>query len=336
MSSQKNRYKQYSLISIIAIVQFLFSACSTADVYTSSNKNLVNFMNGNNQLSLVTYNIKAVYKKEENQVDTLMRFVKDGKYDFVLFQELFNESTRDYILENTDTTFYRTIISRIDYNSFPEFLFQDAGLFMMSRFPLISLSDIDFGDDVKESNGVIHRILKKEMSHTYDWLANKSVLGALFKITDSTKLFLFATHVQAIGSMEIKNFQMEQIRDFIKNAVSKVVNSGLVKFSKNLVVILAGDFNSDAYNFERYQNLLALLDNPRDLDMEYNGNKKDYTFRFGSGRASRRFDYILAYDSINSLQLKRVTIKSISAYDLKDKNNASISDHSSLRSLIDF
>ncbi len=328
------KLKKFFYLLPLLVILFLFSACSTADVFTSSNKNMVNFINGNNQISLVTFNIKGVYKKEENQVDTLMKFVKDGKYDFVLFQELFNESTRDYILENTDTTFYKTIISRIDYNSFPEFLFQDAGLFMMSRFPLISLSDIDFGDDVKESNGVIHMILKKEMSHTYDWLANKSVLGALFRISDSTKLFLFTTHVQAIGSMEIKNFQLEQIRDFIKNAVLKVVDSGLVKSSENLVVLLAGDFNSDAYNFERDQNLIKLLDNPRDLDKEFNGSKKDYTFRFGSGRGSRRFDYILAYDTIDSLKLRRVTTESIDAYDLKDSSNASISDHSALRTVI--
>jgi len=315
-------------------VQFLFYSCSTADVYTSSNKNMLNFNNRSNEISLVTYNIKAVYKKEENQVDTLMKFVNDGKFDFVLFQELFNESTRDYVLENTDTSFYRTIISRIDYNSFPEFLFQDAGLYMMSRFPLISLSNIDFGEDVKESNGVIHMILKKEMSHTYDWLANKSVLGALFNITDSTKLFLFTTHVQAIGSMEIKNFQLEQIRDFIKNAVLKVVKSKLVNSPKNLVVLLAGDFNSDAYNYQRDKNLIRLLDNPRDLDKEFNGNKRNYTFRFSHGRGSRRFDYILANDTIDSFQLRRVTAESVSAYDLKDNNNVSISDHSALRAVI--
>ena len=99
-------------------------------------------------------------------------------------------------------------------------------------------------------------------------------------------------------------------------------------------MLLAGDFNSDAYNFQRDQNLIRLLDNPRDLDKEFNGNKRNYTFRFSHGRGSRRFDYILAYDTIDSLQLRRVTAESVGAYDLKDNKNVSISDHSALRAII--
>ncbi len=329
----KYNFKFYFIrILILFIVPLLYS-CSTADVYTSSNNN-ANLPSKIDKINLVTYNIKAVYAKDESQIDKLMDFVNEGKYDFVLFQELFNEGTRDYIIEKTDTNFYRSIISRIDYNSFPEFIFQDAGLYMMSKFPLVDLSDLEFDDDIHQSNGVIHMILKKEISHTNDFLANKSILGALFNISDSTKLFLFETHVQAIGSMEVKNFQMEQIKKFIWNAVSIVIDSGIVKSPDNLAVMLAGDFNSDAYSSERYANLLHLLGNPRDLDMEYNGEKKDYTFSFGPNRPMRRFDYIFSYDEIESFKLKRLTTQSISAFDVKDDNNVSISDHSALRSII--
>ncbi len=332
----KNKYKHFFILTVIFSSALSFFSCSTADVYENANKNLVNFVNGDNQISLITYNIKAVYAKEENQLDSLMKFVNKGKYDFVLFQELFNEWTRDYIIEKTDTNFYRSIISRIDYNSFPEFIFQDAGLFMMSRFPIVDLTNLEFDDDIHQSNGVIHMILKKEISHTNDFLANKSILGALFSITDSTKLFLFETHVQAIGSMEVKNFQMEQIREFIRHSVSVVIDSGLVASSENLAVILAGDFNSDAYNTERYSNLLRLLGNPRDLDMEYNGENKDFTFSFGSNRPMRRFDYIFSYDNIDSFKLKKITAQSINASDVEDENNVSISDHRALRAVLKF
>lgn len=324
------------LINIIlstALVLLLIS-CSSADVFTGSLKSHVGFINGNDNISMVTYNIKAIYEKEEEQVDKVMEFVNDEKYDFVLFQELFNESTRDYIIEETDTNIYRSIISRVDYNSFPAFIFQDAGLFMMGRYPIVDLSEVEFDDDICQSNGVIHMILEKEFSKTNDFLANKSVLGALFEINDSTQLFLFTTHVQAIGSMEHKNFQMEQIRGFIKNAVDRVLASGTVRSSENLAVILAGDFNSNAYSYERFENMLKLLGGPRDLHMEHNGNKQEYTFKFRSGRPSRRFDYILAYDFIDSTPLKKVTANSSNAIDLKDNTGESISDHSALRAHI--
>ncbi len=321
-----------SFLVLISII--LAASCSSADVFTGASKNPVSFINGNDNISMVTYNIKAIYEKEEEQVDKVMEFVNDEKYDFVLFQELFNESTRDYILEKTDTSFYRSIISRVDYNSFPAFIFQDAGLFMMGRYPIIDLSEVEFDDDICQSNGVIHMILDKEFSKTNDFLANKSVLGALFEINDSTQLFLFTTHVQAIGSREHKNFQMEQIRGFIENAVERVLSSGTVKSSENLAVILAGDFNNNAYSFERFQNMLKLLGSPKDLHMEHNGNKQEYTFRFRSGRPSRRFDYILAYDFINSLPLKKVYAGSSNVVDLKDNTGESISDHSALRAVI--
>ena len=332
MFAAKNKIPLYIILTAAGIL--LAVSCSSADVFTGASKNPVSFINGDDNISLVTYNIKAIYEKEEEQIDKVMDFVNDEKYDFVLFQELFNESTRDYILEKTDTNFYRSIISRVDYNSFPAFIFQDAGLFMMGRYPIIDLSEVEFDDDICQSNGVVHMILEKEFSKTNDFLANKSVLGALFNINDSSQVFLFTTHVQAIGSREHKNFQMEQIREFIENAVEGVLASGIVKSSENLAVILAGDFNNNAYSFERFNNMLKLLGGPKDLHMEHNGNKQEYTFRFRSGRPSRRFDYILAYDFVNSFPLKKVYASSSNAVDLQDDNGESISDHSALRAVI--
>ncbi len=164
-------------------------SCSSIDYFnrpiTSSN-----ILNQNtDEISLLTYNIKAIYEKEESQIESLMSFVNDNQFDFVVFQELFDESTRGIIMEKAEPGFY-TFISRVDYNSFPEFIFQDAGLFMMSRYPRVDLSQIDFGDDIKNSNGVIHMILEKEFSSTNDFLANKSILGALFSINDTIQLFM--------------------------------------------------------------------------------------------------------------------------------------------------
>lgn len=287
-----------------------------------------------NQINLVTYNIKAIYDKEENQINNLMEFVRSEGFDFVLFQELFDESVRDEIIEKTNTDQFSTIISRVDYNSFPEFIFQDAGLFMMSRYPRIDLSEVEFGGEIKNSNGVIHMILEKEISKTNDFLANKSVLGSLFSINDSTQLFLFTTHVQAIGTREHKEFQLSQIKNFIGAAVEGIIASETTKSYKNLVVLLAGDFNSNAYSYDRYKRLNLLLGNPRDLHMEYHGSNKEYTFGFRSRKPSRRYDYIFSYDQIGEKELRQVKISSIGVKNVLDDSSNSISDHLALEATL--
>jgi endonuclease/exonuclease/phosphatase family metal-dependent hydrolase len=317
----------------IAILLFMITSCSTID-YMNNGDEQLKTNREKDEISLLTYNIKAIHDKEEGQIDSLMRYISKEKFDFVLFQELFDESTRDEIIEKSDNSFYSTIIARVDYNSFPEFLFQDAGLYMMSSYPRIDLSEIEFGDDVKNSNGIVHMILDKEMSRTNDFLANKSVMGALFAINDTTRLFLFNTHVQAIGTREHKLFQMKQIYSFINMTVTKVVQSPFVNTPENLVVILAGDFNSNAYSPESFRAMLNVLGKPRDLHMEFNGNKQEYTWRFRSSSRPRRFDYILAYNRLNSNSFKKIAATTINAIDVKDDRNNSISDHKALKANI--
>jgi len=322
-------------LSKILIVVFLLImiSCSTIDYMNNGNNHLKPNRSGN-EISLFTYNIKAIYDKKEGQIDSLMGYITKEKFDFVLFQELFDESTRDEIIDKSDTSFYSTIISRVDYNSFPEFIFQDAGLYMMASYPRIDLSEIEFGEDVKNSNGIVHMILEKEISKTNDYLANKSVMGSLFAINDTTRLFLFSTHVQAIGTREHKQFQMKQIYSFIDTTVTKVVKSRFVNSSENLIVILAGDFNSNAYSLESFRAMQNILGNPRDLHMEFNGNKQEYTWRFRSNSRPRRFDYILAYDSLSTNTFKKVAATYINTKDVKDDQNNSISDHKALKANI--
>ena len=272
--------------------------------------------------------------KEQGEVDNLMNYINSEGFNFVMFQELFNESNRDHIIEHTDTNHFKTIISRVDYNSFPELIFQDAGLFMMSSYPRIDLTDIEFEGGIKNSNGVIHMILDKEMSRSNDFLANKSVMGALFDIDNTTKLFLFTTHVQALGTTEHKELQLTQIKNFIDVSVEEVLKSGIVKSADELVVVLAGDFNSNAYSEERFTRMQSLLGYPRDLHKEFHGDKQEHTFRFGSNNASRRFDYIMAYDSIGSAVLRNVEAESIGTIDIKDDAGNSISDHLGLKAAL--
>ena len=327
---------KYTLLTILLVgICFNFISCTTVDYFTFANIPHSSKIVGSNQISLITYNIKAIYEKEKNQIDKLMEYVNSEQFDFVIFQELFNERTRDYIINRANTTHYSTIVARVDYNSIPEFIFQDAGLFLMGSHPRIDLSNIEFDGDIHNSSGAIHMLLKKEISKTNDFLANKSILGILFEINENTKLFLFTTHVQAIGTTENKEAQLKQIKTFIDTAVDSVLKSGTVKSSKNLVVLLAGDFNSNAYDKERFKRMESILGYPRDLHREFNGEKEEYTFRFNQSNATRRFDYILAYDSIGQIPLKKVSVQSIGVIDIVDDENNSISDHLGLRAVIE-
>lgn len=323
------------LFGISLILLLTLAACSTIDYisYTVPSHGSKKINPG--QISLITYNIKAIYEKEKNEIDNLMNYINGENFDFVIFQELFNESTRDYIIEKTNTNHFNTIIARVDYNSFPELIFQDAGLFLMSSYPRTDLSEIDFGGDIKNSNGIIHMILDKEISRSNDFLANKSVLGTLFELDDDTRLFLFTTHVQALGTLEHKELQFEQIRNFVERAVEKVLLSDLVKSAEDLIVILAGDFNSDAYNQDRFARMQNILGFTRDLHKDFHGEKQEHTFRFGSSSASRRFDYILAYDKIREKEFRKVSVQSINTIDITDDNDASISDHLGLKAVLE-
>lgn len=334
MKLSSNNFFAVLLLFLMCVIAITVISCSTVDYISFPQQFHGSKIIGRNEIKLITYNIKAIYEKEEDQVDSLVSVINKEKFDFVIFQELFDESTRDDIVEKADKSHYKTVIARIDYNSFPEFIFQDAGLFMLSSCPRIDLSEVDFGDDIKNSNGVIHSILEKEISKTNDFLANKSVMGALFKINDDTELFLFTTHVQAIGSTEIKERQLEQISTFIEEAVNGVLNSGKIKSSQNMIVLLAGDFNSNAYDKERIGRLESILNFPRDLHKEFHGDKEEHTFRFSSRNASRRFDYIFAYDSLNQTKFKRVGVQSINAIDIKGKDSLSISDHLGLSGIL--
>ena len=113
-----------------------------------------------------------------------------------------------------------------------------------------------------------------------------------------------------------------------------VLKSGIVKSAEELIVVLAGDFNSNAYSEERFSRMQSLLGYPRDLHKEFHGEKQEHTFRFGSDNASRRFDYIMAYDSIGSAALRNVEVESIGTIDIKDDAGNSISDHLGLKAAL--
>lgn len=320
----------------IGLSFLLFSSCRPPIKYTGIKNDPIKNKIESNQFSIFTYNIKALFGKNKKNLKVLTDYLNDQKYDFILIQELFDEDARQFILEETNLNIYQKTISRVDYESFPELLFQDSGLFVKSKFPQIDLSSVDFGSEVYKTNGSIHFPLHKEMSVSIDFLANKSILGSLFQINDSTKLFLFTTHVQALGSGAHKRKQLGQVKNFIGRAVTSILREKLIEDPKNLIVLLTGDFNSDAYNNERMELLNRFLGNPRDLHKEFNKEKKEYTMFFNMMNFKARFDYIFAYDSLGSIPFKKIEVNSINATDIKNGSEESLSDHHALKAVIEF
>jgi len=315
-------------IIVIFFALTLFSACS------SSHQNFIPKINdkvvadkSQNEISIITYNIQALWEKEDYKVKSLTKYLNQSKYDFVTMQEVFDEDNRNSIVSNLDHSFYKTLIPRVDYDCFPANISQDAGLFSASRFPMVDLSSYNFGEDVKFTNGAINQMLSKFASVSLDFLANKSVLGSLYEINDSTKLFLFTTHLQLFSSVYHKASQVNQIRSFITDAVSEAVEKKVVNSPANLVVLLTGDFNYNAYEKGDIELLKRFLGNPRDLHQEFNGEVYEYTKIIEWIGLYGRFDYIFAYDKIGAVPMRKVYINSISVTDVIDKNEESVSDH---------
>ncbi|NNG27486.1 MAG: hypothetical protein HKM87_08165 [Ignavibacteriaceae bacterium] len=314
------------IISIF-VLTFL-SACS------SSHQNFIPKINdkvvtddNKNEISIITYNIQALWEKEDEKVARLIQYLNETKYDFVAMQEVFDEDNRDSLVENLDRSFYKALVPRVDYDCFPSNLSQDAGLFLASRFPMVDLSKYNFGEEVRFSNGAIHQMLPKFASISLDFLANKSVTGSLLQINDSTKLFLFTTHLQLFSSVYHKAAQVNQIRSFITDAVSKVVEKNIVNSPTNLIVLLTGDFNYNAYDENDIEILKKFLGNPRDLHQEFNGEVHEYTKILEWIGLYGRFDYIFAYDRIGSVPMRKVRINSINVTDVIDSEEESVSDH---------
>ena len=313
---------------ILFFVLILLSACS------SSHQNFIPKINdkvatdySKNEISIISYNIGALWGKDEEKVEGLVKYLNEMKFDFVAMQEVFDEDTRDGLIGNIDSSIYKSLVPRVDYDCFPSNMAQDAGLFSASRYPIVDLSKYDFGEETKFSNGAIHQMLSKYVSISFDFLANKSVLGSLHQINDSTKLFLFTTHLQLFSSIFHKAHQLEQIQSFIVNAVSEVLRNNIVESSTNLIVILTGDLNYNAYSDCDIKTVKEFLGNPRDLHQEFNEEIQEYTKIVKWMGLYGRFDYIFAYDSIASMPLRRVNINSINVTDIIDDKEESVSDH---------
>ena len=321
-------------LAIIIILLLIIACSSSKPILVLKNNDRIIVDTNKTELSIITYNIQTVFGKGEGKVEGLINYLNKTNFDFITMQEVFDENTRTNLVQRLKPNIYKSVIPRIDYNSFPSNICQDSGLFSASSFPIIDLSSYDFGEEIEFSNGAIHQMLVKEFSISLDFLANKSILGTLHEINDSTQLFLFTTHLQAISSRFHKTFQLEQIYSFIANSVATVLKNKTIESSENLIVLLTGDLNYNAYSEGDVETLKNYLGGPKDLHKEYNGSLEEYTMTSRLLGFYRRVDYIFAYDNIGLIPLRKVRATSINVTDVIDADNSSVSDHLALKATL--
>ena len=319
------------MVSLVIIV----NSCSNVVIENIPVNYPVEKSKHKNTLSFLTFNVQAIFGKDSSKLEGLANYVSEQKIDFVTLQELFDENARDYF-QSLNKNYYASVVPVVNYTSFPEIIYQDAGLYMQSTYPQINLDSVEFNDGIKHSYGAVHKVLNKEFSISTDFLANKSVMGSLHAIDDSTRLFLFTAHLQAIGSGFQKRTQLRQIKRFIEASVYTVLRNQLVNKPENLVVILTGDFNADAYNGSHVEMLDKYLGHPRDLHKELHEDSQEFTMKIPFINRAIRFDYIFAYDSVGSLNLRNIKVDAANVTEIVGIDKKNISDHFALLAVIEF
>ena len=86
MKENSSKIKLGILITVFTSLWVLVLSCSSVDYISSSNGAVDSILSNKNEINLVTYNIKAIYDKEEDQLNNLIEFIKSGEFDFVLFR----------------------------------------------------------------------------------------------------------------------------------------------------------------------------------------------------------------------------------------------------------
>ena len=77
---------------ILVFVLTLLSACSSShqDFIPKKNNKVVTD-DSKNEISIITYNIQALWGKEEEKIASLIKYLNETKFDFLTMQEIFDE-----------------------------------------------------------------------------------------------------------------------------------------------------------------------------------------------------------------------------------------------------
>lgn len=218
-------------------------------------------------------------------------------YDLVCMQEVFDEDVRGHFVRNLRGE-YPFILSKFDGGWLAV---EDSGLFIASRYPI--------------EEAIFERFDGKGPFYAADFWAAKGVSGArldLSELEPGLVLYVFNTHLHAAPGhpkryQEVRQDQIRQVRDLIAKTLGRLNDAA------DAVCLLLGDMNvvgedrrSDQLKATaEYRRMLGILERPRDLFREGNGDDPGFTWdptrnRLTSWDGGRleRLDYILVFDTV--------------------------------------
>lgn len=331
------------LIKFIVYCFVFSSLCSCASKKTVEKERVIlpvyeknaplNLDPTHNEIGILTYNIKAIGTKEIEETNAFVEYAQDEDFSIILLQEVFSEKTRLSILDSLKSK-YPYQVDRVDYTGFWRSICHDSGLMLLSKYPMVDVSDVLFGGEIENKGHFFHQFLPKEVSITLDFMSNKSILGTLIVLPNDRHLLAFTSHTQAFGSPKHKSNQYRIIYEFIEESVSKLALAGKIDPTKT-AVILTGDLNTNAYWEKQYGELLNQLKEPNDIHLLHNKEKEEYSFNASIFNMLFRFDYIFNYDKVGTYNMLPLEIKTAKVTDIR-VGDKSISDHMPIISVLGY
>ena len=171
-------------------------------------------------LKVLHYNVQFLYKfiVEQNnnyRPKIIAEYVGNLKnnIDVISFCETFDSEAREILIKNLYKFGFKYSTPVLDDDTS---FFSNGGIFLMSKFPIISYSFYIY----RNSTGI-------------DYFANKGIVRITLK-KENKNITIFSTHLQAWKKYtDTRNEQIKEFRDYIKKS----------SFSSDDIVILIGDFN---------------------------------------------------------------------------------------------
>lgn len=230
---------------------------------------------------------------DDARTKAILAAILAGGWDVVCLQEVFQEPNRAVLRRGFEKAGYDVI----DKAHAGDLLNEDSGLFIASKLKIVH-----------------HRFEEFAAKEGSDALADKGVLGVCLKAPKAWKakphqLYLFAAHLQASGD-HTRRHQLRQLQRFVRGMLHPVGKKSAVS------AILVGDMNVRAEEVctgcqgltttGEYRAMMSILDHPRDLFRELNGNALGATWDGhanprmirGNDRRAMRIDYAFAYDFV--------------------------------------
>ncbi|MFN5309943.1 MAG: endonuclease/exonuclease/phosphatase family protein [Candidatus Kapaibacterium sp.] len=259
---------------------------------------------------------KAVQNVRANEI---AKFINESDYDIVCLQEVFDEDDRNILINGLDKNKYNpnNSVTKISDN---DFLHEDSGLFVVSKYNLIKSSYEEF----HESSG-------------WEVFSDKGILGLHYKDNDRN-LFIVNTHLQSdIVYCQTRQSQLLQIRRFLFRLLEK--HKDIIS-QPTTELYVVGDFNVIGESCE-YGDMLHYLAYPTDCYI-VDDNNKGFTWDGKNNsliqkwdpndKDQQRLDYIFKYSELlDDKRSKRYTLSMRNSNCImiqpKDSNDVDLSDH---------